>query len=597
MKNIIFGLLLIWITVGCGGGGSSPTNTSPESVEDNSNIPVQVVDVAKPKNIQAKSLFYNMDVAWDKNSDIESYDVSYSVEETDVWKEITLKERTSKEVEFNIRAFSFSKLMPSTLYHFRIRAKNYNGNYSEYSYIDKKTLEETTDKAVILVHGLRSGASTWDLLAPKLSKQMGIENNKYVEIAVDINIKKDSECQDAKLQDKKIKCNELSHIVKQEPFRKVSGQANETIFGLDKENFEVTSIKWKLNTEKDSKATGYTFSKFDKYSKQRVFAINFSNNDQLTFDAQGYQLGKIIENIKKLTGVGKFDIIGHSMGGLAARAYIQNENTENIGQYISVDTPHFGAGRGLYIGLAGRNAAVNLYADSKAIHALNSEEKTTGKYDSIKVYHLGYSDGLEGLFDNGTYYDEGDGIVNIGSQMGLDSLNPTRVIFSPTVKDDIKEYKDTLTGFSRNVDMVIQSINYDWDTSIDSAHTMILKDEAYINTLIGIVENEEVSNEPSTVYTTATIKIINNTDHSMSQLYIKDENKDDWGKDLVTGVNKIGKGDSKSLTTLECDKNIDIKTTGLFGADEMKILEKYIECGKEYSFESPIQKASAIKIQ
>jgi len=273
------------------------------------------------------------------------------------------------------------------------------------------------------------------------------------------------------------------------------------------------------------------------------------------------------------------------MGGLAARAYIQNENTENIGQYISVDTPHFGAGLGVYTGLTGRNAAVNLYADSKAIHALNSEGKTTGKYDSIKVYHLGYSDGLEGLLDNGTYYDEGDGIVNIGSQMGLDSLNPTRVIFSPTVKDDIKEYKDALTGFSSSVDMVIKSTNYDWDTSRDSAHTMILKDEACISTLLGIVENEELSNEPSLV-TTATIKIINNTDHSMSQLYIKDENNDDWGKDLVTGLDNISEGDFKLLMTLECDKNIDIKTVGfgLFGAD-MIIRDQYVECGKEYDFE------------
>lgn len=570
------------------GGGGSPTSPSSEIVEETADTQAVIVQIPKPKNIQSKNLFYNMYLTWDYNSDIESYEVSYRIDDTETWKPIILKERTSREISYGLRALSLAKLMSDTLYHFRIRAKDSHGNYSDYSEYSKETLKDTTDKAVILVHGLNSGASTWDLLAPKLSKVMGVKDNTYVEIAVNIDINKSSECWDAKLEDEKIKCEELSDIDKQEPFRKVFSDSGSTIFGLDKENFDVSTIKWKLNSYDDSNATEYTFAKFDNYGKQRVFAINFSNNNQLTYDAQGYELAEIINDIKKITGISKFDIIGHSMGGLATRAYIQNEKTEHIGQYISVDTPHLGSSLGgKYIGSSkgGRNASVNLAVDSKALKVLNSEDSISNKYDDVKVYHLGYSDGLEGILDGGSYYDEGDGIVSIGSQMGLEALNPKRVIFSPTVRNTIKEYKDGVTGFSKSVDMVIESVNYDLEINFDNAHTMILKDKDCINTLVGIIQNEELTEEPSPVYTTANITIVNNTDHSISQLYIKDENSDEWGNDLVTGLDNIGEGEDKVFTTLECDKDIDIKSASIFGSKEMKIFSEYVECGKAYSLE------------
>jgi pimeloyl-ACP methyl ester carboxylesterase len=358
------------------------------------------------------------------------------------------------------------------------------------------------EKVVLLVHGLNSGSSTWEDMTTKISKVLGVIDGSSVEIGLSIAIKEGMKCWDAS-DDALISCSRLSSIKGENFFRKEKSkkvEVSDRIFGLDRGQFTLNRINWKLQNDGSDGVVSQDDKKRSRFSKQRLFSINFSNSNQLTYDAQGFQLAKTIENIKKITGVKNIILIGHSMGGLASRAYIQNEQSSGVQKLITIDTPHLGGktfskvGAGFYLG--GKNASVNLAHDSKALRELNDIDNVAGKYDGIEVYHLGYSDGLDGLdiLHRGRYYDESDGIVDIASQMGLDTLAPHRVIFSPIIKGDIREYKNLLTGEMKRADEVIKSEN-DYGVSERSvdfsiAHTEVLSDDAYLKYILEIIKKD-----------------------------------------------------------------------------------------------------------
>jgi len=374
----------------------------------------------------------------------------------------------------------------------------------------------SNEKVVVLVHGLNSGSSTWEDMSRPISKALGVVDGSSIEIGMSIAIKNGEKCWNASSDEENlISCSNLSSIKGQNFFRKEGlgkeqvGEeqvhkvdASDRVFGLDRGQFSLNFINWKLESEGSDGVVSKDEQKRSKFSKQRVFSVNFSNNNQLTYDAQGAQLAKAIENIKDITGVKNIILVGHSMGGLASRAYIQNENSNGVTKLITIDTPHLGGktfsklnlGAGYYNG--GNNASINLAYDSKALSILNDVDNIAGKYEGIKVYHLGYSDGLDGydILRLGTYYDEDDGIVDIASQMGLDSLDPYRVIFSPIIKGDIKEYKNLLTGEKKSADEVVESGD-DYGVSersidLSIAHTEVLGDSAYLNYVLELIKKD-----------------------------------------------------------------------------------------------------------
>jgi pimeloyl-ACP methyl ester carboxylesterase len=367
---------------------------------------------------------------------------------------------------------------------------------------NNKVLEN--QKVVVLVHGLNSGSSTWKDMNSVISKALGMSDGSSVEIGMSISIKDSAKCWDASDGEELISCSRLSDIKGQNFFRKENIQkadASERVFGLDRGQFTLNQINWKLERESSAGVVSTDEDKRRKFVKHRLFSLNFSNNNQLTYDAQGFQLAEAIADIKKVTGVQNIILIGHSMGGLASRAYIQNEQSSGVKKLITIDTPHLGGktfaskvGAGFYLG--GKNASVNLAHDSKALSQLNDTDNVAGKYDNIEVYHLGYSDGLNGLdiLDKGSYYDESDGIVDIASQMGADNLNPHRVIFSPIIKDNIKEYKNLLTGDMNSVDEVIESENNygvsKGSINLSLAHTEVLGDDAYLKYILEVINND-----------------------------------------------------------------------------------------------------------
>src|SRR5205085_2013969 len=61
------------------------------------------------------------------------------------------------------------------------------------------------------------------------------------------------------------------------------------------------------------------------------YVLEFSDNQSLTFDEQGSQLSKIISAVLAANpGLSKVILVGHSMGGLAARAYLQFQFRDDV---------------------------------------------------------------------------------------------------------------------------------------------------------------------------------------------------------------------------------------------------------------------------
>ncbi len=83
-----------------------------------------------------------------------------------------------------------------------------------------------------------------------------------------------------------------------------------------------------------------------------LYTLDFSDNQNLSFDEQGEEVKLVIEEILSEQSCRKIILIGHSMGGLACRAYINNYGTKNIGGYISVTSPHMGS----FLALLKRNS-------------------------------------------------------------------------------------------------------------------------------------------------------------------------------------------------------------------------------------------------
>jgi len=91
------------------------------------------------------------------------------------------------------------------------------------------------------------------------------------------------------------------------------------------------------------------------FTKKSCALCNYNRNNQdLTFFEQGFELAKIISAVKLANSASKVILVGHSMGGLAARAYLQGlaymdglnppyPIPGDVHTLITVGTPHQGS--------------------------------------------------------------------------------------------------------------------------------------------------------------------------------------------------------------------------------------------------------------
>ena len=74
------------------------------------------------------------------------------------------------------------------------------------------------------------------------------------------------------------------------------------------------------------------------------FRVVFGDNDGQSFETQGRQVAAAVAKVRGLTGAAKVALVGHSMGGLAARAYLQSPGYRNdVAAFATVATPHGGS--------------------------------------------------------------------------------------------------------------------------------------------------------------------------------------------------------------------------------------------------------------
>jgi pimeloyl-ACP methyl ester carboxylesterase len=73
------------------------------------------------------------------------------------------------------------------------------------------------------------------------------------------------------------------------------------------------------------------------------YTWNFSSNHHLSYRKQAEELAAGIETIRRLNGAEQVVLIGHSMGGLAARALVQLYGARDVYALITIGTPHYGS--------------------------------------------------------------------------------------------------------------------------------------------------------------------------------------------------------------------------------------------------------------
>lgn len=107
-----------------------------------------------------------------------------------------------------------------------------------------------------------------------------------------------------------------------------------------------------------------------------------SAGDYSSFDQLGTEIDKAISSIKKALPSAKILLIGHSRGGLAARAFLQNaasgENKKNIVGLITTGTPHNGTRLGRVYG----------YIESKLLKSDGSRTTDTDSTDDWQAIDL-----------------------------------------------------------------------------------------------------------------------------------------------------------------------------------------------------------------
>jgi len=261
---------------------------------------------------------------------------------------------------------------------------------------------------ILFVHGLNSNANTFIPMAKAIAKARG--EDKILKLGIQHSVASDTLCYD--INDNLISCED-------EKF--ASNNTLNKIYGLKEDDFNISNIFYKL-IDVNTTSIDYSIESKNKITNTTKFnyhtiIMSFSNSKNLSFKAQGKELAKLIETIKNITDDNNFILIGHSMGGIAIREYIQNDLDKNItiSGIITIATPHLGVPVEIsneYFGASGKN----LYAESEDIKELNDFNKSL--YDKIPFISFVVS-GSDKYIWEGDYIigSDDDGVVPASSQI------------------------------------------------------------------------------------------------------------------------------------------------------------------------------------
>ena len=222
----------------------------------------------------------------------------------------------------------------------------------------------------IFVHGLKSNADTF-------FKMAGEFNNTIIKIGIE-HYNQTGICD---MPDGEVNCSDIP-----------SNNTLAKVYGLV-DNFD-TKFYFKEFNKTDTNlsmddASLLTAQKFNS----NVFIVNLSNNIDLSFEAQGKELNNLINTISTNTNNNNFVLIGHSMGGIAIRAYLEYfyDKTKNINEVITIATPHKGVNYSIPSSIYGASSE-NLESNSEDIQKLNlpANVEVFNKIPFIAIVSTGY---------------------------------------------------------------------------------------------------------------------------------------------------------------------------------------------------------------
>jgi|GEM_PF-4767764 len=144
------------------------------------------------------------------------------------------------------------------------------------------------------------------------------------------------------------------------------------------------------------------------------FTLNLSNNNDISFAAQGLQVREAVNTIIEKTGKNGVYVVGHSMGGLATRAYLQYFFDDKVKGLITIGTPHKGTPRADLGSVLPGSISSELDTDSDDIALVNNFE-TYPLPENVNYYAIaarGRDKNSSDVYSDNT----GDGVVPIWSQ-------------------------------------------------------------------------------------------------------------------------------------------------------------------------------------
>ncbi|WP_320814895.1 alpha/beta fold hydrolase [Flavobacterium sp.] len=181
---------------------------------------------------------------------------------------------------------------------------------------------------IIFIHGLNSSSETWNTSTNYLDSQYGFTFGGRFDFCLSAD---------------------GNHNVANKNFYPTTG--------ADIAAFETTTMQ---NGD-------YYYVNFDVNINGSIGTSVYSNQSAVT--KQGVAVKKAVERVLALTGKDKVILVGHSMGGLASREYIQNsinwqpDGQHHVAKFFTLGTPHGGSnasdiGLGWIIGMETRSEAL-----------------------------------------------------------------------------------------------------------------------------------------------------------------------------------------------------------------------------------------------
>lgn len=272
-------------------------------------------------------------------------------------------------------------------------------------------------------------------------------------------------------------------------------------FSSDKKYIDV---KWQKiidvvqgNSGNDDKPCnlGYELQNAGYKENINLFAFNYPNEDAVIHSAKKFE--KYIENLVadvRTSGTDemkacfyaskcdydnnnyKINIVGHSMGGLVARYFIENlYQDDHVNKLITICTPHWGSGYGdlsssigsdfhvlcdhdldLDSAMFGGNSSTNLKCNAVLSHCYNENYTLTDEllYDKARTtkyyaiagidYPVGLSNKNDSTFEMPTNFTTKNQIVDYFTEKGIYSFSSTNMSI---IEINIKGVGDNMVGF------------------------------------------------------------------------------------------------------------------------------------------------------